>query len=184
MKQSSQILRVDPTTVIIFAVIFSPVLIGGTITSWQGDKTWNGVVICIGYFVALYWVCSPTVELLPGKLIYRALFKRKDIVLATISRVAVSARPAPTLELHRKGGERPLAFIIKPFAKQGVVDILRHIRQSNPAIRFDKLSEDMSKADFGSVTRKTVATKNLLRLAFIIVTIGVGGALIKLLLHG
>jgi len=42
----------------------------------------------------------------------------------------------------------------------------------------------MSKADFGSVTRKTVATKNLLRLAFIIVTIGVGGALIKLLLHG
>ena len=181
MKPSPRIIRVAPATVVIFSTILSPVLLGGIMTLWQGQKLWNGSLVCIGYFFALYGICSPTVELLPGRLVYRALFIRREIELADVAKVQVSARPAPTLELHhRYGGRRPFTFIVKPFSKSGIADIFQHIRQSNPMVRFDRVSEDMSRADFTTVTRKTVSTESLLRLAFVIGAIGVGSAIIKL----
>ena len=73
--------------------------------------------------------------------------------------------------------------MIKPFSKAGLVAVLHHIRQSNPSIRFDKFAEDMSNADFRSVTREAIVTRNLLRIALVVGATSFGAGLIKLLLE-
>jgi hypothetical protein len=167
MEQTATV-RVSKSTVIIFAIIFLPLLLWGTSLLWSTGQTEKGVLISIGYVFMVYWVCSPSIELIPGGIIYRALFRRREIDLSTVSEVSVSANPAPSLvfQTAKRGGDL-FRFMIKPFSKAGLVAVLHHIRQSNPSIRFDKFAEDMSNADFRSVTREAIVTRNLLRIALV-----------------
>ena len=178
-------LRVAKSTIIIFAIIFLPLLIWGTSLIWNTAKIGEGTLIVFGYLFMVYWVSSPTIKLLPGRIVYATLFKRTTIDLSRVYSVSAGAGPAPLLAFALTQGERRLVtFRIKPFSKTGLVALLRHVRRSNACIRFDPIIEHMSKAEFHSVTRETIASRNLLFVAMLSAAVVFGGALIKALLHG
>lgn len=178
-------IRVAKSTIILFSIIFLPLLIWGTSLIWNTAKIAEGAVIIAGYGLAVYWASSPAIELLPGRIVYRALFRRKEIPLSKVSKVSAVARPAPSLAFATADPEQPLTtFIIKPFSKNGIVALLRHVRHSSTSIRFDSVTEDLSKADFRSITRETTASRNLLRLAILAGATAFGASVIRTLLHG
>ena len=178
------IIRVDPATVIIFSVLLSPALITGSFLLWRGQQIADGLGLCAAYVAFLYWICSPSVELAPNELIYRSLLQRKAIMLSDVTGVSISARPAPTLELKRGPGKGPrFSFIVKPFSKSGVVALLHHVRTFAPEASFDGIARDMSAGDFKTVTRETISTQNLIRIAFAIGASSVAAALARALFH-
>jgi hypothetical protein len=132
-KGSRVVLRVAPATVLIFGLLFSPAMFVAGILVWRGEQVREAVALCALYAVMLYWACGRTVELAPGRLIYRALFTRRTIDLGSVEDVRIAARPAPVLELRRRGSRDHVpAFIVKPFSTTGVAAILRHVRGSSP----------------------------------------------------
>jgi hypothetical protein len=165
-SETPRLIRVAPATVIIFSVLFSPALLLGALLIFRGQQIPEALGLVAFYAGAVYWVCSPSVELGDSRLIYRAPFKRAEIEISQVDRVVMSANPAPTVTLTRKGGcGAPLSFIVKPFSKPGVVAMFRHIREHSPEVRLDGISQDMSAGDFASITRETVSTRNLIRIA-------------------
>ena len=169
--ETSRLIRVAPATVIIFSVLFSPILLTGVLLIFRGEQIRDALGLIACYVGAIYWVCSPTVELGEQRLIYRALFQRKAIEISEIGRVSMGVKPAPTVTMMRKGGGSPLSFIVKPFSKAGVVAMFRHIREKNPEVQMDGISQDMSAGDFESINKETISTRNLVRIA-----LGVGGS--------
>ena len=183
-EKSPSLIRVDPATVIIFSILFSPALICGVMLLWKGTQIRDGILLCATYGAAVYWICSPTLELLPGKLIYRALFKKLSVDLEKVGSVEIVSAPAPTLELRETGsGNLLTSFIVKPFSKAGVGAMLQHIRDASPSATFDKVSDDMSQGDFRSVTRQTLSARNLIRLASTVAGSSFAVALAKALSH-
>lgn len=150
----SRLLRVDRATVIIFSILFSPSILGAVVAFWQTHQILLGTFLCLAYGACVYTICSPTIELAQGRLVYRALFKHMDIDLETITNVCVSIHSCPKLEFYRCETSC-FSFPFKPFAKAGIAATLEHICLSNPTIQFDLLCEDMRRGDFGSVTRAT-----------------------------
>ena len=178
-------IRVARSTFVVFAILFSPLLLWSVALLWGTTRVAEGCAVSFAYVLALFWVCSPTFELSPGRLVYRSPLRREAIDLNSVSEVSIRARPAPSLALHCSGRSgRVTTFLIKPFSRSGLVAVLRHIRAANPVVRFDAISDDMSRADFRSVTREAVAPTNLLRIALITGATAFGGILIKLLLRG
>jgi hypothetical protein len=175
-------IRVARSTFVVFAILFSPLLLWSVALLWGTTRVAEGCAVSLAYVLALFWACSRAFELSPGRLVYRSLFRRETIDLNSVSDVSIHARPAPSLELHCSGRSgRATTFLIKPFSRNGLVAVLQHIRAANPDIRFDAISDDMSRADFRSVTREALATTNLLRIALMAGAIAFGGILIKLL---
>jgi hypothetical protein len=169
-----KIIRAAPATVIIFSILCLPLLFAGLVTLFKStDQPLTGLLLCALYPSVVYWICSPTVILDQDALTYRALFTRRTIDLSSVTQATVAARPAPTLELRATNStaRASLAFSIKPFTKNGVACMMQHIRTSCPNARFDAISDDLLRADFGSVTRETLSTRNLIRSA-----VTVGGA--------
>lgn len=181
--EPTTIIRVDKATVIIFSIIFLPLLFGGGAMVWQSEHVAQGIAFCTGYVFLVYWICAPSIELWPGHVGYRTLFRRSSIDLTTVSEVFTSANPSPTLVFQKEDGRVGLKFIIKPFSRQGLAALFRHIHQANPAIRLDAASEHMSRGDFRVVTRQAMTTTNLLRIALTVGTTTLGASLIKLLLQ-
>ncbi|HTN54410.1 MAG TPA: hypothetical protein VML50_18525 [Anaeromyxobacter sp.] len=121
------------------------------------------------YAGALYWVCGRTVELAPGRLVYRALLVRKDLDLSGVRAARVVAHPAPTLELLSRGSrEYAPAFIVKPFTRAGVAAILQHVLACSPEAKLDPVARDMSEGRFDSITRETIKAMALLRTALVV----------------
>lgn len=158
-------LRAAPATVIIFSVLFSPALLLGVLLIVRGQQIPEALGLVALYGGAVYWVCSPSVELGDNRLIYRSLFKRAEIEISQVYRVAMSANPAPTVTLIRKDGGTPLSFIVKPFSKTGIVAMFRHIREHSPEVQLDGISQDMSTEDFATITKEAISTRNLIRIA-------------------
>ncbi|MBN8460150.1 MAG: hypothetical protein J0M04_20170 [Verrucomicrobia bacterium] len=150
---------------IIFSVLFSPALLLGVLLIVRGQQIPEALGLIALYAGAVYWVCSPSVELGTNRLIYRSLFKRAEIDISQVKRVTMSANPAPTVTLMRKDAGTPLAFIVKPFSKPGLVAMFRHIREYCPEVQFDGISHDMSVGDFESITMEAISTRNLIRIA-------------------
>jgi hypothetical protein len=164
---SPRIIRVDPATVIIFSVLFSPALFMSLMLIWRGQQIPDGIALFALYVVGVYWICSPSIELDQHKLTYRALLKRGTIMLSEVAAVKISANPAPTiLFLRKKPATDSFSFIIKPFSKAGVVALLHHLREGCPGARFDEIAIDLSNDDFDSITRATISTRNLIRIVF------------------
>ena len=160
------VVKVAPATMIVFSILFSPALLVGLMVLWKGEQLPTGIMLCGLYGLVLYWICSPSVELLPGRLIYRALMKKMIVDLAAVRSVAIISRPAPNLVLSGFSDASPLGyFIVKPFSKAGVAAILHHIQTECPEAHFDDVSTDMKTGDFASVTRQTLAARNILRIA-------------------
>ena len=63
------VVKIAPATLIIFSILFSPVLIAGLTLLWKGGQLRDGFLLCCLFGLAVYGICSPNVELLPGKLI-------------------------------------------------------------------------------------------------------------------
>ena len=178
------VVKIAPATLIIFSILFSPVLIAGLTLLWKGGQLRDGFLLCCLFGLAVYGICSPNVELLPGKLIYRALFKKKSVNLAQVRYVAIASRPAPTLELSGTSKNPPLiSFIVKPFSKVGVAAILHHIQTESPAAQFDAVSADMKAGDFESVTRQTLAFRNILRIVSTVAGSAFGVIVGRILFH-
>ena len=178
------VIRVAKSTVWVFSIIFLPLLIWGSSLVWNTPRVAEGTLCISGYVFLLYWICSRTIELASGRIVYKTIFKREDIDLYAVSRISSGADPAPFLSFKLTEKEkRPFTFRIKPFSRNGIVAILYHARRFNPSIRFDAVTEDMSKADFGSITRETLASRNLLAIAMLSAAITLGAALIKVCLH-
>ncbi len=179
-------IRVAPATAVIFSILFLPFLFAGVVTLFKSaDQRLTGLFLCALYPIAIYWICSPTVVLNHEALTYRALFTRHSINLSTVARATVTARPAPTLELYtaNSSSQRPLIFIIKPFSKSGVACIMQHIRTFSPDARFDTISDDLLRADFASVTRETLSTRNLVRIAMTVGGAAVASAIFRAVTH-
>ena len=160
-----RLIRAAPATVIIFSVLFSPALLLGVLLIVRGQQIPEALGLVALYAGAVYWVCSPSVELAANRLVYRSLFKRAEIEISQVSRVTMSANPAPTVMLRRKDGGTPLSFIVKPFSKPGIVAMFRHIREYSADAQFDGISHDMGEGDFESITKETISTRNLIRIA-------------------
>jgi hypothetical protein len=168
------VLHVDPATVAIFSVLFSPALLLAGLLAWQGQQLREAGLLAAAYLVGLYWMCGRTVELAPGRIVYRVLFRRMDIELSRVRAARVVARPAPTLELmQRDSADYESAFIVKPFTKAGVTAILLHIRACCPDVELNRVALDMADGRFDSITRETIRARNVLRLALVL-----GGAMV------
>ena len=87
------------------------------------------------------------------------------------------------LRAANSNGKAPFAFIIKPFTKNGVACMMQHIRTSCPEARFDAISDDLLRADFGSVTRETLSTRNLIRIAVTVGGAAIASAIIRAIAH-
>ncbi len=81
---SRMLLRVDPRTVVIFGAMLSPALFVAGHLSWQGRQLREAAALCVLYALGVYWMCGRTVELAPGRLIYRVLFVRKVIDITSV----------------------------------------------------------------------------------------------------
>ncbi len=178
------VLRVDPRTVIIFGVMLSPALLVAGELVWHGRQSLAAAALCGLYAAGLYWMCGRTVELAPGRLVYRVMFTRKIFDLSNIVMASIVARPAPTLELRHRGAPRAVpAFIVKPFTRSGVAAILQHVRECSPGVKLDRAAEDTVEGRFDTVTRETIRATNLLRLMFLVVGMLVLSAAVRRLLH-
>ena len=182
-SRDNRIIRVSPATVIIFSVAFSPLLFVGLLCIFKTGQPWTAVFLCALYAAAIYAICSPTVFLTDTTLRYRNLLKSRSVDLSTVIKASVTARPAPTLELRSTSSRDPFTFIIKPFSKKGVTCIMQHIRAMSPRAHFDKISEDLSHADFASVTREAISIQNLIRIALTVGGASLAAALLRALYH-
>lgn len=180
-----EVLRVDIATVRIFSLLFAPALVNGLLSIWRPASTrdlWLGVMFCVLYLAALYWMCGRTVELVPGRLVYRVFFVTKVIDVTDLVAAAVVARPAPTLELRRRGSRTAVpVFIVKPFTRAGVAAILEHIRESSPGVRLDGAAGGMGEGRFDSIAHEACKAMNLLRLVFLVVGTLVAAAVARAL---
>lgn len=177
------VLRVDPRTVIIFSVMLSPALFVAAELLWSGRQLPHAALLCGLYAMVQWWMCGRTVELVPGRLIYRVFFTTKVIDVSNVAAAEVVARPAPTLELRHEGSCQAVpAFIVKPFSRTGVAAILDHIRQSSPNVKLARVAQDMSQGRFDTITREAVKAMNLLRLVLLVAGMLVAGVVVRLLL--
>jgi hypothetical protein len=113
--------------------------------------------------------CSATVYLEDNLLIYcTCFFIRRSVNLDSVTKVKVTAQPAPTLVLTRFDHPRPFKFIIKPFSKNSVTFIMHYIREHAPHAKFSSISSDLERGDFASVTRETIQFHNLLRIGCVV----------------
>jgi hypothetical protein len=181
---TTTVLHVDRSTVVIFSVLLSPALLMAGQLAWRGQQLWDAGLLCVAYIVALYWVCGRTVELAPGRLVYRVFFTRKDIELSRVRAARVVARPAPTLELMQPDSpDYAAAFIVKPFTRAGVTAILLHIRACSPDAELDHVALDVAEGRFDSITRETIAATRMLRRALVLGVALVLAVVIRLLLR-
>jgi len=181
-KTSRILIRTDPATSIIFSILFCPALILGLNLIWKGAQVNEGLLLCGLYFSAHYYMCSPTIELTKGLLVYRAFMKRISIELPLVRDVAIVSKPAPHLELSISDQDPPFSFIIKPFSKAGVAETLQYIRSNAQWAKFDGVSTDLCRGDFASVTRQTLSTRNILLLSGSLAGGSVISALLKVLI--
>jgi hypothetical protein len=178
-----RLIRVAPATVIIFSVLFSPALLVAFSMIARSQPLPQTLALIAFYIAAVYWVSSPSIELDESRLVYRTLLKRQEIEFSEIEQVIMSANPAPTVTLTRKGnGGSSLSFIVKPFSKPGVAAMFSHIREHNPKAQFDGISQDMSTGDFASITKETLSTRNLIRIASTVGGSAFASALVRALM--
>lgn len=177
------LIRVAPATVIIFGLIFSPALFLGGLLITRGQQIPEALGLIVFYLGFVYWICSPSIELGEDRLVYRALFKRNEVQISNVERIAMHANPAPTLTLTRKDGGSPLSFIVKPFSKSGIVAMIRHIREWSPEVQLDGISQDMSQGNFDSISKETLSTRNLIRIALGIGSFALGAAVVRAILR-
>lgn len=165
MTNQKAVLRVAPATLIIFSILFSPVFILGIQLILQFPKQLQGGgFVCFLYICIMYLIGSATVYFKENELTYRVcFFLRRSIDLETVTKVKVAANPAPTLVLQSKHS-KPFKFVIKPFSRAGVALIINHIKLHAPNAEFDKISTDLGRGDFSSVTRETIRAENLFQL--------------------
>jgi hypothetical protein len=163
-------LRAAPTTVTIFAVLFSPLLITGYFSAGSavGFPT-TGICLCLIYLAVIGSLFALEITIRGGEIIHRTLFSKRTMPLAAVRHVAVTAVPAPTLTLQ--GDDETLAFKIKPFSKAAVIYILKAIREASPQASFDAMSETMEQGDFEPLMRETVSARNLTYM-FLVIAIG------------
>ena len=181
---SPRIIRVDPATVIIFSVLFSPALLMAVLLIWRGQQIPEALGLCVVYVVMVYWICSPSLELGQDQLTYHAFLTQKTIALSEVTGVKMSASPAPTIHLVRKQhGVSSFSFIIKPFSKLGVVALMHHLRSHCPGARFDEIANDLDRGDFGSVTRAAISTRNMIRFVVAGASATFAAAIVRALLH-
>jgi hypothetical protein len=182
-----RIIRVAPFTVILFAVLLSPALAVGTMLLWKGRQIWEGLMLC-ALFVGLHaYFCLRSVELWPGRLVYRGPLPRREIQLAGIERVTVAAEPPPRLQLWGAGQETPLlAFAIKPFSRGDLASIVRHIQAGQPSVVLDELADRLGQGQVEAVAKATLSSVSLLRVLVMLVGSGVLAGLVRALLrvHG
>jgi hypothetical protein len=183
-SDSPRVIRVAPATVAIFAVVFCPLLLTATLLISRGQQIPHALGLCAAYIGVVGWFCSPSIELSPNRLAYRTILRRRSIVLSEVVRVSTSANPAPTIAFkqNRRAG-RPLAFIVKPFSKRGVTAMLQHVREYSPQAQFDRIAADMAAGDFHSITKETISSRNLLRIAIVAAVAVFGTAIARMLLH-
>jgi hypothetical protein len=181
---SSRIIRVAPATIIIFSVLFSPALFLASVLIWRGQQIPEALCLCAAYIAFVYLICSPSVELTTSQVTYRSFLNQRSIAFADIAAVSMTANPAPTIELMRKQPHgRTFSFIVKPFSKSGVVSLLNEIRANCPEARFDAVANDMSTGDFRSITRETISSRNLMRIALIVGSAAFAAAIARVLFH-
>jgi hypothetical protein len=158
-------IHVGFTTVIIFSVLWLPLLAIGLIQIFQSGRLESGLGFCAAGLFTIIYFCSPTVCLNDERLTYCKYFLIwRSIELKSISRVNLLSIPStsnavsvavPTLFLHQ-AQSKPFKFVIKPFSKAGVSLMMRHIRRHAPNAEFDRVSSDLAHGDFASVTRQTI----------------------------
>jgi hypothetical protein len=78
-NDTARVLRVALPTIAIFSVLMSPFLGLAVQLFWRGKQVWFGLVLCVLYAALLWWMGGRTVELAPGRLVYRVFFTRKEI---------------------------------------------------------------------------------------------------------
>jgi hypothetical protein len=171
MSADNKTFRVAHSTVLIGMVVFSPFLLEPVLCIFNAAQPSTALLMSAIYLVGLYALCSPEVILQDHMLTYRNIFGSRSVDLPSIERVRVVADPAPRLELKTKGSGAHFTFIIKPFSKAGVTQIMNRIHTEAPAAHFDTVSSDLMRGDFVSVTHEAMSVKNLIRIAL---TLGSG----------
>ena len=151
-------------TIVIFIVLYSPFWICGGLAIFKHQNYSGGFsALALGLFF-LFYICANTVCLKGKKLTYNMFFLfGRSIDLETVTKVKVAANPAPTLVLQSKHS-KPFKFVIKPFSRAGVALTINHIKLHAPNAEFDKISTDLGRGDFTSVTRETIRAENLFQL--------------------
>jgi hypothetical protein len=183
-EDSRQIIRAAPATIVIFSVLCSSVPLVALLLFWRGQQLPEAVLLCGIYVGVVSWICSPTVELRPGRLLYRTLFTRVEIDLADVVSASIAANPGPKLELRGPGKGQVLgAFGVKVFSREGVAAILGHVRESSPGVDLDTFAESMRQGRLDLVTRETLRSANWLRGVWLIigvmVAVGLGRTLLR-----
>jgi hypothetical protein len=170
--------------VIIFAVLLSMFPATGALLLWRGNLR-DGVLLFAIYVFALYLVCGMTIDLAPGRLVFRFFIVRKmDVDLTRVTAASMVYGPGPGLSLRRRGSrEKPAVIPLKPFTRAGVMAILHHVRACSPGVKFDRVAQDLSEGRFDTVTRETIRAGNLLRAAVAIAATAMAVALGRALLH-
>jgi hypothetical protein len=178
-----RIIRAAPATVIIFSIIFSVCLFNGLLCIFMTGQLWTGLIFCALYPAAVLAICSPTVIITNNTLTYRNLLGSRSIDLSSVTKVSVTARPTPTLQLFSAHMRKPFSFYIKPFSRTGVTYIMHRIRMSAPNARFNVISHDLTNNDFSSMTRETIKTQNLIRVIAILGGTSIALGLVRALIH-
>ncbi len=158
--------RTSPTTVVVFSILWAPfVLAGLTCLSPSSSQPLTGLALCACYPVAVWIACSSSVTLRPEIIVHRSLFAERYINLETVAQVYVTALPAAKLTLVDQEG-KGLTFRIKPFSRTGVAAILAHVAAAVPNAAFNETAIDLARGDFDSVTRESIHSWMVFRVAF------------------
>ena len=141
---SPRVIRVARSTVIIFSALLSPALVGGLVLVCQPRHFLDGLFGLGVAAVILGAICLRSVELHPGRLVYRGPWPRREVDLTGVDAVRVDGGPPPRMHLYAASSERPLlAFAIKPFTREDLSAIVRHIEAARPAVELDERARHM-----------------------------------------
>jgi len=149
-------LHVGMATVLLFSVLFSPLLWVAIMAIGGQHQPVQAVFFLMAYFAGMYCVCSPSIELRPGHLLYRTFFYRLDIDLQTVTAVSVATHPGLMLKLRRES-QPAIALSIKPFAQEDIVVLLGHIQRESSNATFDPLSQSLGRGFFESINQTAFA---------------------------
>ncbi len=172
--------RSAPSTLLVFALLCAPMLIGPMALVWRNRGLWSAVGMVVAYAVLVSSIAVRRMTLTEGVLRYSGVLFRRRYDVSSVVLIRVVRRPAPMLEWRRRGEREPAqGVMIKHFSQAAIAAIIRGIVGDRGDVQIDPSAERFMFAA-GNLAAQTHASRMALWgfggwVALLLLTIAIRG---------